>query len=216
MAKKDTGISLKTYDISSPERMAAMAKVLKDYVVKNKLYSAIKGKNYVHVEGWQFAGGLMGLVPMVIEIENLSAGTEFKWKATTEIVNVKTGLIVGRGFALCSSKEGSKKSFDEYAVLSMAQTRSIGKAYRNLVGWVMKLSGYEGTPSEEMHKVGETQKDPPFHSEPVITIPQDYSCSRKGCGEEISKQVFDYSKKVYGKPLCRADQKDATPLATKK
>jgi hypothetical protein len=32
----------------------------------------------------------------------------------------------------------------------MAQTRAIGKAYRNLIGWVMKMTGYESTPAEEM------------------------------------------------------------------
>ena len=74
------------------------------------------------------------------------------------IKRLKDGKVVARGFALCSNKEAIKKSFDEYAVLSMAQTRAIGKAYRNLIGWVMKLSGYEGTPSEEVMGVGEAVK----------------------------------------------------------
>ena len=39
---------------------------------------------------------------------------------------------------------------DEYAILSMAQTRAIGKAFRNLIGWVIKMAGYESTPAEEM------------------------------------------------------------------
>jgi hypothetical protein len=42
-----------------------------------------------------------------------------------------------------------KKSFDEYAILSMAQTRCLGKAYRNLFGWVMRMTGNEATPAEE-------------------------------------------------------------------
>ena len=46
--------------------MAKMAGVLKSHVVKHGLYTEIKGKNYAHVEGWQFAGGLMGLYPMPV------------------------------------------------------------------------------------------------------------------------------------------------------
>jgi len=50
----------------------------------------------------------------------------------------------------------------------MAQTRAIGKAYRNVIGWVIKLAGYEGTPSEEMVKVGESQPIPaPVNNEKI-------------------------------------------------
>ena len=32
----------------------------------------------------------------------------------------------------------------------MAQTRAEGKAYRLLLGWLMKAAGFEATPAEEM------------------------------------------------------------------
>jgi hypothetical protein len=32
----------------------------------------------------------------------------------------------------------------------MAQTRAVSKAFRNVFGWLMKVSGYEATPFEEM------------------------------------------------------------------
>ena len=122
-------------------------------------------KNYAHVEGWQFAGGLMGIYPKVVSVENLSSGTEKKWKADVELIFIKDGRAVGFGSAVCSNQEGKKKSFDEYAILSMAQTRAIGKAYRNSFGWVMKLAGYEATPSEEMFKMGETPAAEPVKQE---------------------------------------------------
>lgn len=137
----------KTYEIDKPLQMVKMATLLKNHIVRNKLYVPIAGKNYVMVEGWQFAGGMLGLFPKVIKVENIGAG---KWMAQVEIVNKKDDKVVGAGFAICSKDEDKKKSFDEYAVLSMAQTRAIGKAYRNLIGWVMKLTGYESTPAEEM------------------------------------------------------------------
>lgn len=137
------------YSLTNPSQMMKLAKIVKDYIVKNKLYVEIAGKNYVLVEGWQFAGGMLGLFPRVKEVEEMAKG---KWKAQVEIIDIRINEVISTGFALCSKEESKKKTFDEYAILSMAQTRAIGKAYRNLIGWIMKLAGYEGTPAEEMKK----------------------------------------------------------------
>lgn len=201
---------LDRYDIEVPSKMAQMAIVLKKHVVGHKLYTNIKGKNYAHVEGWQFAGGLMGLFPIVKEVINLSRGTEIKWQATVEIQD-KDGHIRSRGFAVCSSKEANKRGYDEYAVLSMAQTRAVGKAYRNLIGWVMKLAGYEGTPSEEMRKVDEVPKDPQQESgEAPQEHFEDHACQwqgKGGCDKDLTEAEAKYSKRLYGKELCREHQK---------
>ncbi len=193
--------------------MVQMSSVLKSHIVGHKLFTNIKGKNYAHVEGWQFGGGMLGLFPRVVSVKDLSEGKpEVKWMAEVEIFNLKTGIIVSRGFAVCSSKEATKKSFDEYAVLSMAQTRAIGKAFRNSIGWVMKLAGYEATPSEEMHKVNESQTTdiPPVRNVDVELVC--HGASRSGCGNELTKQEHEFSKKVYGKPLCRGCQKLVKPI----
>lgn len=209
-------LAIKKYNLAATKEMVTMASVLKNHVVKHQLYTPIAGKNYVHVEGWQFAGGLMGTFPRVVSITNQSAGNEVKYLAEVEVVELKTEKIISRGFAVCSNKESKKKSFDEYAVLSMAQTRAIGKAYRNVVGWVMKLAGYESTPLEEMSRVGETAPK----AEPVADVvpePQEpeYLCAgltKSGCGVDLTKQEHDYSMKMYGKPLCREHQKGAKPV----
>lgn len=142
-------LTRRTYEIDKPLQMVKMANLLRNHIVKYNLSVQIVGKDYVMVEGWQFAGGMMGLFPRVVKVENISAG---KWMAQVEIINKKKE-VMGSGFAICSKEEMKKKSFDEYAILSMAQTRAIGKAYRNLIGWVMKLTGYETTPAEEMKGV---------------------------------------------------------------
>jgi hypothetical protein len=204
------------YQLAQPLQMVSMAKVLKRHIVDQGLFTNIVGKNYAHVEGWQFAGGLLGMFPRVIAVENLSTNGEIKWKADVEIINLKDGAIISRGFAVCSSKETKKKGFDEYAVLSMAQTRAIGKAYRNVIGWVMKLAGYETTPSEEMKRAGGTVAPDPAVPEPVsATPPDELVCHGKGCGNDLTQQEYDYSKKMYGKPLCREHQKEAKPIAKK-
>lgn len=185
-----------------------MANVLKTHVVKNHLYTTIVGKNYAHVEGWQFAGGMLGLFPRVVSVKDLSDGKTVKWMAEVEIVD-KESRVVSRGFAVCSKEEAKKKSFDEYAILSMAQTRAIGKAYRNLIGWVMKLAGYEGTPSEEMRKVDENPANP-VASQPVAAEKfEDHICVAKGCGRDLTKAEANYSKKMFGKELCRTHQAEA-------
>lgn len=207
VAIKTTGI--KSYNAEKMEDVVKMSVVLKSYVVKQGLFSNIKGKNYVQVEGWQFAGGMLGFSPRVSKIENLSTEKEKKWLVTADIMNDKTNEVVSSGFALCSSAESKKKDFDEYAILSMAQTRAIGKAYRNRIGWIMKLAGYQSTPSEEMHKVNDTPKETPtitYETSGPEEI-EDHVCFGKGCGNDITKQEAEYSKKIYGKPLCRSCQK---------
>lgn len=141
-------IALKKYDIAKPEQVKTMAVVLKDYISKQGLSVDISGKKYAMVEGWQFAGFLTGIIPVVESVENLSTDSEVKWKCTVKLM--KGEAQVGIGIALCSNKENKKRAFDEYAILSMAQTRAIGKAYRNMLGFVMKLSGFESTPAEEI------------------------------------------------------------------
>ena len=146
-------IALQHYNIGKPAEMQKMATVLKSHIVGEKLYTNIQGKNYVHVEGWQFAGGMMGTFARIVAVEKLGDNV---WKAEAEIVQLTTQKVISRGFAICSKAESKKKSFDEYAVLSMAQTRAIGKAYRNVIGWVMKIAGYEGTPAEEMKSTAQS------------------------------------------------------------
>ena len=164
----DKNKALTNYNISNPSQLSAMASILKTHIVKNQLFTKIAGKNYVHVEGWQFAGGLIGTMPRIVKIDDLSKTGDVKWLAQAEIVELKTGKVVGTGFAVCSNKENKKKSFDEYAVLSMAQTRAIGKAYRNTIGWVIKLAGYEGTPAEEIsEKQGKDTPEPMNVSEKI-------------------------------------------------
>lgn len=150
-------IQIKSYDICKPTELADMAKTLKYHIVKHKLYVDVGGgKNYVYVEGWQFAGGLIGVVAQVVNVEDVSKqtakGTEIRWKAEVELRHLATDKVIGRAFAICSSKEDErkKKGRDEFAIMSMAQTRAVGKAYRLVLGWVMKLAGYEATPAEEI------------------------------------------------------------------
>ena len=124
------------------------AKDVKKFIYDNKMWMDIHGKGYVFVDGWSLTGGLLGVSPLVKDLENLSDENTIRYRATVELV--KEDKIVGVGVAICTNKEKGKTAFDEYAVASMAQTRAVGKAYRLYIGWIMKLAGFESTPFEEM------------------------------------------------------------------
>lgn len=135
---------------------------------------------YVFVDGWKFAGMSFGLTcvpdePVLLEqispvtvykvewktnpttqksySEKIDTGKtvpELRYKCKASVKRVLTDEVVSFGFGICSNREDGKEGFDEYAVYSMAQTRAIAKAYRNLLGFLMKAAGFSDTPAEEM------------------------------------------------------------------
>jgi hypothetical protein len=161
------------FDLINSDSMLNLSKDLAKLIKEKGLSSNIQGKQFVNVEGWQFAGASLGLMPIITETTDLTRrGTEpgqveIKYMAKCEVRNINTGAVVATGIALCSNAEKTKKYFDEYAILSMAQTRAIGKAYRNLLAWLMKAAGFEATPAEEMDFVHE---EPKKTSKPVQTV----------------------------------------------
>lgn len=155
-----------SYNLTVPIQALELANQVEKLIVDKKLFSNIQGKRFVNVEGWQFAGLSFGLIPMVTNITDLSKVTigkdkdgnekvierEIKYSAEVELVD-NNGIKKGYGYAICSNTESTKKYFQEYAICSMAQTRAVGKAYRNCIAWLMKASGFETTPLEEMDEV---------------------------------------------------------------
>lgn len=148
-----------SYQLINKDSLLNLSNELALLIKEKGLSSNIQGKQFVNVEGWGYAGAAIGLIPIITKVENVSTETEIKYLAVCEVRNIVTGLPVSVGHALCSNKERSKRSFDEYAILSMAQTRAEGKAYRLLLGWLMKAAGFEATPAEEMDFVKDV---PPY------------------------------------------------------
>jgi hypothetical protein len=74
----------------------------------------------------------------------------YSYKCGCDIINTVTGNKMGSGFGICSNIEITKTSFEEHAVISMAQTRAIGRGFKNVIGFIMKSAGYSPTPTEEM------------------------------------------------------------------
>jgi hypothetical protein len=156
-----------SYELINKDSMLQLSNELSKLIKEKGLSSNIQGKQFVNVEGWQFAGASLGLMPIITDTKDLSNETTIKYMATCEVRNINTGNVVATGIALCSNAEKTKRYFDEYAILSMAQTRAIGKAYRNLLAWLMKAAGFEATPAEEMDFQHDELKKP---SKPVVEV----------------------------------------------
>ena len=149
---------VESYVISRSDETLHLATDLAKFIKENKLFMNIQGKEFVNVEGWQYAGSRLGILPVVEELTNLSDEHEIKYKAQVKLLNLRTEQVVGSGFAICSNKENGKKYYQEFAIASMAQTRAIGKAYRNILAWIIRAAGYEPTPAEEMDYMGRDEQ----------------------------------------------------------
>jgi hypothetical protein len=142
---------VESYDISNSSETLHLAQDLAKFIRENRLAMQIQGKDYVNVEGWQYAGARLGILPVIEDVKRIQSNDdEMKYQAHVKLVNLKTDTIVGSGFAICSNRESGKRYYQEFAIASMAQTRAIGKAYRNILAWIIRAAGYEPTPAEEM------------------------------------------------------------------
>ncbi|MGB3780018.1 MAG: hypothetical protein WA960_16765 [Tunicatimonas sp.] len=148
--------NIESYDIANSYETMHLAQDLARFIKENKLFHHIQGKAYVNVEGWQYAGARLGILPVIEELVRIPTDNhEVKYQAQVKLYNLKSqvdgqAMVVGSGYAICSNQENGKRNYQEFAIASMAQTRAIGKAYRNILAWIIRAAGYEPTPAEEM------------------------------------------------------------------
>jgi hypothetical protein len=159
--------AIKNFGLEDSNDTHKLAAELAKFIKENKLSTQVQGKEFVNVEGWQYAGSRLGIVPVVEHVINVSTEHELKYQAKVTLFDMRSQHTVGAGFAVCSNKESGKKFYQEFAIASMAQTRAIGKAYRNILAWIIRAAGFEATPSEEMEYTGNVPNPGP--SLPVIT-----------------------------------------------
>lgn len=139
------------FGTSEPQEVLArateVADALKGVLVDRKLTTLIQGKEHVNIEGWQLLGSMLGVTAVCITTEPVDGG----WKATVQ-ARTFDGRVVGQADGICTKheKKGPWKHADDYAILSMAQTRGSAKALKGPLGFVVSLAGYQTTPAEEM------------------------------------------------------------------
>lgn len=140
-------------------RVVALAGFVEDIVSKGKLTTNIQGRKFVNVEGWQAAGVGLGLSPYIVScVPTGPLDDNFNspgFVAVGELRN-RDGMVISRAEASCERDESAWATRNNYALRSMAQTRVTGKLFRQVLGFVMTVAGYAGTPAEEVSE-GEGQ-----------------------------------------------------------
>lgn len=135
------------------EMMTRHAKALARIIEEQKLYTQIRGRRHIQVEGWTTLGAMVGVFPVTVWTRELPNGWEARVEART-----LSGAVVGAAEAMCThdEKPGSGgsvnqwKNADEFALRSMAQTRATSKALRMPLAFIVKMAGFDASPTEEM------------------------------------------------------------------
>lgn len=141
-----------------------MATVLID-IVKAKGLSRVFGgsKEYLYFEAWQMIGRFHNCTPVTIwtkPIERKGQQRVWGWECKVDVINAD-GQVIASAEGSCARDESNWANRDDYAIRSMAQTRTAGKALRSAFAWVAVLAGYEPTSAEEMKEEYEKENPPP-------------------------------------------------------
>ena len=137
-----------------PKEMIAtateIANLAGDIITKQKLFVNIGTNKYVKAEGWAIVGSLAGILSRERQVLNDGKGN---YCAIVDLINVKTGMVVGSGSSICGMDEPMWAKRPNFARRSMAITRATSKAYKGSYSWIISLAGYSSTPAEEMDHV---------------------------------------------------------------
>ncbi len=143
-------------------------------VVDDKKWSLqIGASTHLMVEAWQTCAQFFGITARVTECLPVTLGDARGFKAKAVAIHASTGRVLSAGEMYCMNDEENwstrpkyewrdKKSgggrekvkvgdvpVPMYQLASMAQTRAVSKALRNVLSWVVVLAGYNATPAEE-------------------------------------------------------------------
>ena len=208
--------TIDTYDIANSSETMHLAQDLARFIKENKLFHHIQGKAYVNVEGWQYAGARLGILPVIEELIRIPSDTdasgpaEIRYQAHVKLYNLKSQVggqsqLVGSGFAICSNRENGKRHYQEFAIASMAQTRAIGKAYRNILAWIIRAAGYEPTPAEEMDYM--TKSSPKAKRSTASSKTKTESAANEGADNQTVKDRPPVDRELVAKKTATVKQK---------
>lgn len=140
---------------------AEMAKLLKDVVKQAGLSKKLGGtKEHLEFEAWQTIARWHHCTPSTEWTKPILEGDKIVgWEARVNVLD-ETGRVIGSSEGMCMADEKNWKGKPSYALRSMAQTRTAGKALRSLFAHVAVLAGYSATPAEEMDGVSVSMDSP--------------------------------------------------------
>lgn len=143
-----------------------MARLLKEVVSKAGLSKRLGGrKEHLEYEAWATIARWFNCTPITEWTKPIKDGEKIiGWEARVNVVN-EHGRIIGTSEGMCMSDEQNWRGKPTYALRSMSQTRTAGKALRSLFAHIAVLAGYAATPAEEMDGV-ETKPEAHMQHEP--------------------------------------------------
>lgn len=153
--------------LAASEAAKALERVIK---LNDRPPLMFNGKRYLEFHHWQVVGAFYGVSTRTLEPQFCEIAGVQGFRAKAEVVNAKTGVILGGAEAYCMRDEPNWKGKPMYALASMAQTRAASKALSNRFRFVAILAGYEGTPSEEVADAG-------IKTERQVAMPKSKSAS---------------------------------------
>jgi len=172
LAIRETEVGIITPPEVVLENARSAAKALVNVISTKKKPVIINGETYLEFEDWQTVAQFYGYTVKTGEAEMVELDGVKGAKAHADLIDFRTGEIVGGAEAYCMRDEdkwGTRPKYewqgegnnrkrvkvgDEivpwFQLASMAQTRAGSKALRNRLAWVVVLAGYRPTPAEEM------------------------------------------------------------------
>ena len=135
-------------------------------------------KEHLFYEAWQSIAKFYGSTVKTHDAELVDIDGIKGAKARAEILDDKTGMIVGGAEAYCMRDERNWTNKPWFQLASMAQTRAGSKACRNKWAFVPALAGFATCPAEEMdgvevEKVQPLPTPPPEPKKPEQAQPED-------------------------------------------
>ena len=198
MEQKNAITTKKFFDIAKIEDHKNMGKQLMQYIKENDLSMKIQGRNYLLVDGWKELGRIAGLVARIESVEESFSEVDsfvsrdgkmvpsgkkkiYSYHAIAKI-HTMSNLVSGNhecflqtGSGICSSDEEKKTTHNKHQLQSMAMTRAISNAFKNLLSPIVKLGGgtdIETTDAEEM-VVPEKESDKEVEGNDTINIAEE-------------------------------------------
>lgn len=163
------------------------AKALRSFVRSHP--EQVVDKKYLCVESMQFLGALLGCTAIIAKTEEFSDLQDVQGFIAVAHVRDAGGQVLSGGEAACMRNEPDWSDRPSFQLRSMAQTRAIAKAFRNLFAWVVVMAGFQPTPAEEIRR-GPTEHSPMTGKK----------CD--SCGNQLSDKRWRDTRKKFGKALC--------------
>ena len=108
----------------------------------------------MRVEGWQYAGRLLGIVPIVeslLRVDPDSAPAACRYEAKVSLLDYPAGHQQwARALPFAQTRSRAKSFISSLPLPVWPRPGPSARRFRNSLAWLMREAGFEATPAEEM------------------------------------------------------------------